>query len=388
MGGRVPSGCPFPLRFRADSLGLSLAEDDRSTTLRVPMMRQASFPRFALVFSLLSLGAACEADDRQTLVIYTPHGRDLLAHFGEQFEAEFPGVRVEWLDMGSQEVLDRLRSERANPQADVWWGAPAEIFAAGAEDGLLEPFRPSWSDGLPPEGKDPNDRWFATYLTPEVIAFNSAALTRAEAPQEWDDVLDPRWRGQVLIREPMASGTMRAIFTSIIYRESGGTGDPEAGYDWLLRLDAQTREYVLNPTLLYQKLARQEGLVTLWAMPDIETLRATTDLPIDYVIPASGTPIVIDGIALIRGGHSPELARAFIEFVGREEALLEAATHFFRIPARTDLDLASFPTWLQEASLELRPMEVDSELVRARTQEWMRYWDSNIRLRGASAGYD
>jgi len=346
-------------------------------------------PRSCVLFVLAFLVlAGCGADRADTLVVYTPHGRDLLSHFGSRFEEMHPGVRIQWLDMGSQEVLDRLRSERTNPQADVWWGAPSEIFALGADEGLLDPFRPYWAEHLPPEGQDSEDRWFATYLTPEVIAYNSAVLSREEAPQEWDDVLDPRWRGEVIIREPLASGTMRAIFSSIIYRESQGTGDPTAGYEWLLRLDAQTREYVLNPTLLYQKLARQEGLVTLWAMPDIETLRATTDYPIDYVIPAGGTPVVVDAVAVVRGTAQPDLARAFVEYVGSEEALFEAAEHFFRIPARTDLDSSRYPGWLQEALPIIRPMEVDGDLIRERTPEWMRYWDSNIRRRGAALGYE
>ena len=221
-----------------------------------------------------------------------------------------------------------------------------------------------------------------------MIAYNSAAVPREEAPSEWDDVLDPRWRGQVLIREPLASGTMRAIFASLIYRESNGSGDPAAGYEWLLRLDAQTREYVLNPTLLYQKLARQEGLITLWAMPDIEMLIATTDYPIDYVIPSGGTPVVVDGIALVAGAPNPEPARAFIEYVGSEAALLEAARRFFRIPARSDMDPALFPAWLGEALPRIEAMEVDAGMLRVRTPEWMRYWDSNIRMRGEASGYE
>jgi iron(III) transport system substrate-binding protein len=73
----------------------------------------------------------------------------------------------------------------------------------------------------------------------------------------------------VLIRDPIASGTMRAIFGLIIDRGIKATGDTAAGFAWLRRLDAQTKEYVLNPTLLDQKLIRQEGLVSLWDLPDI-----------------------------------------------------------------------------------------------------------------------
>lgn len=339
-----------------------------------------------LAAALLPPLSGC-ADPGDVLVVYTPHGRDLLAHYAAGFEERNPGVTVQWLDMGSQEILDRVRSERNNPQADIWWGAPSEIFDAAAADGLLEQRPPSWAEHLGREARDPGDRWFGTYLTPEVIAYNSDAVPAAEAPRSWDDVLDPRWRDRVLIREPLASGTMRAIFGAIIYRESGGSGNPEAGYEWLLRLDAQTREYVLNPTLLYQKLARQEGLVTLWNMPDMETLRARADFPIDYVIPEDGTPIVVDGIAVLRGAPRPDLAHAFVEYVGSREAVLEAAHRFHRIPARTDLDPADLPEWLREALPRIRPMEVDLRVIRERTPEWMRHWDREIRRRGRALGY-
>jgi ABC-type glycerol-3-phosphate transport system substrate-binding protein len=76
--------------------------------------------------------AACAPDRRIPLVIYSPHGRDLLTLLAGRFEQLHPDVAVHWLDMGSQEVYDRLRSERANPAADVWFGGPATIFARGA----------------------------------------------------------------------------------------------------------------------------------------------------------------------------------------------------------------------------------------------------------------
>lgn len=300
----------------------------------------------------------------------------------EAFEARQPQADVRWVDMGSQEVLDRVRSERANPQADVWWGAPADMFERAAEDDLLARFRPSWADAIPGGARDPQDRWIATYRTPEVIAYNSEAVSREEAPKDWDEVLDPKWRGEVLIRDPLASGTMRAIFGSIIYREMREHGSVEAGFDWLRRLDAQTSEYVLNPTLLYQKLARQEGLVTLWDMPDIEAIRHQAGLPIDYVLPESGTPVVVDAVAVVAGTDRPELARAFAEFVGSREAVLEAARRFYRIPAREDLPADSLPEWLREALPEIRPMEVDRSVLRERTPEWLRRWDREVRGRG------
>ena len=49
-------------------------------------------------------------------------------------EEAHPGVDVRWLDMGSKEVLSRVRAERSRPAADVWWGAPSTMFAQAAQE--------------------------------------------------------------------------------------------------------------------------------------------------------------------------------------------------------------------------------------------------------------
>ncbi len=87
--------------------------------------------RIPLQLAMLILAfllAAC-GDGRTPLVVYSPHGRDLLTLMEKSFEKDHPDVDVRWLDMGSQEVYDRVRSEAANPQADVWYGGPQTIFS-------------------------------------------------------------------------------------------------------------------------------------------------------------------------------------------------------------------------------------------------------------------
>ncbi|HEX8245260.1 MAG TPA: extracellular solute-binding protein [Longimicrobium sp.] len=321
-------------------------------------------------------------DEREVLTIYSPHGREMLQAFEKKYEALHPDVDVQFLDMGSQEVLERLRAERANPQADVWWGAPATTFEDGVRDSVLERSTPTWAGALPADAKSKDGFWYGTYLTPEVIAYNSTAVSAADAPKDWDDVLDPRWKGKVLIRNPTESGTMRAIFGMIIYRGIRAGRDTAAGFDWLRRLDAQTREYTLNPTLLYQKLARQEGLITLWDLPDIEALKARgAAFPIDYVLPASGTPVLVDGVGVVRGTKHQQRAREFVEWIGGP-GVVPAAREFFRLPARTDIPDDSLPPGLRQVKAQLKPEPLDWALLQRETPGWMRYWDEHVRGKG------
>ncbi len=320
------------------------------------------------------------SDGSAEIVIYSPHGKELLSDFCARFEAANPDVRVHWLDMGSQDVLDRIRSERANPQADLWWGAPSSFFMNAAEEGLLQPYRPTWAEKTDPARRDANDRWYGTFLTPEVIAFNSQVLSRESAPQDWDDLLAPRWRGKIVIRNPLASGTMRAIYSAMIWRFYKDSGSADAGYDWLYRLDANTKSYPANPTLMYLALARREALVTLWNMPDIELQKQQYDYPFDYIIPASGTPILVEGLAVVANCKHPALAKKFYEFITTPESFRVQAEKYYRIPARTDIDKETLPAWI--SSRKIAQMPIDWQVFSAKSKAWMRYWDEQIKGRG------
>ncbi|HUQ46833.1 MAG TPA: extracellular solute-binding protein [Gemmatimonadaceae bacterium] len=334
----------------------------------------------ALALTLLAATlAGCSGDKRTILTVYSPHGPELLGSTEKAFEKAHPEIDVQWVDMGSQEVLDRIRAEKDNPQADVWFGAPAEAFDRATKENLLEPYIPTWQNAVPVEARDAGDHWYGTYLTPEVIAYNTQVVKREDAPKDWDDVLDPKWKGKVLIRDPIASGTMRAIFGAIVARSMTKTGSPEEGYEWLRKLDANTREYTLNPTILYQKLGRQEGVITLWDMPDIATLQQRFKIPVDYIIPSSGTPLLVDGIAIVKGTKHPKEAQLYYEFVTSKEAMHDAAANHLRIPARTDIPQDQLPQWIRDANAKIKPMPVDRKMMAEHLSEWMKYWDANIR---------
>jgi len=333
------------------------------------------------LFLLTGIGISCHQGSgpaQQRLLIYTPHGQDLLRDFIGRYQQQYGPVDIQFLDMGSREILERVRAERNRPQADLWWGASHITFLTAAEEGLLAPYRPSWSAKVPATSHEKGDLWYSVYQTPEVIVYNSDAVPAAAAPRDWDDVLDPKWRDKVLIRNPNPSDSMRVIFGAMILRFYSASGSPEGGYDWLRRLDANVHEYTADGTLLMQKLARREGLISLWDLPDVRLYKEQKGMPLGYSIPASGTPIVNEGIAILRGAPNEAEAQKFYEFVTTQGSLIHAAQHYYRIPLRTDLDRAQLPSWMNEPFPSLN---LDWDLLRKDGAEWLRYWDTEIRGR-------
>jgi iron(III) transport system substrate-binding protein len=333
-----------------------------------------------LLASMLSYacGSSGTRAGKRSLLIYTPHGQDLLRDFVARYKQAHPDVDVQFLDMGSRDVLERLRAERNRPQADLWWGAAHTTFQTAADENLLAVYRPTWADKVPSDAHDPQDRWYGTYETPEVIVYNSELVKAEDAPHDWDDVLDAKWRDKILIRNPNPSDSMRAIFGAMIWRFYKETNSPTGGYDWLRRLDANVHEYTADGTLMMQKLARGEGLISLWNMPDAVIFREKKNLPVSYLIPKSGTPVIMDGIAVVSGAPHEQEAREFYEFVNTPESLTYAARTYYRLPVRKDLDRAALPAWMNETFTR---MPLDWELLRKEGNEWLRYWDTEIRGR-------
>ena len=277
-------------------------------------MRYWFLSRSLLIFCSLSLLSCSQKPTSSRIVVYSPHGKEMLAEFEKQYEKLHPEVDIQWIDMGSQDAYERIRTERENPQADLWWGAPSTMFMRAEKEGLLEPYTPTWSAAVDPTARSDGSCWYGTFLTPEVIAFNTHLIKRDEAPKDWDELLDKKWSGKILIRYPMGSGTMRAVLSSIIARSLAETGKPDRGYEWLLRLDANTKTYTADPTQLYLRLAREEGQVTIWDMPDIIIQAERNGYPFDYILPRSGTVVLTEGIAIVKGAKNKELAKHFYEF--------------------------------------------------------------------------
>jgi iron(III) transport system substrate-binding protein len=320
-------------------------------------------------------GGEKAAENSGKLVIYTARDQTIVDQVVGMFNEKYPDIQVEVLTMGAQQVLERIRGEKSNPQADFWWGGTQSAFMTGADEDLLESFKPSFDASILPEHKDAEGRWYGEMLLPEVIMINSDMLSKEEAPQDWDDLLDSKWKDQIIIRGVLASGTMRTIYSAMIHEQ--GADNPEAGYEWLKKLDANTKEYAQDPTNLYLKLARQEGSISLWNLQDILLQKNEHNQPFDFVYPKSGAPILVDAVGLVKGAKNLENAKVFYEFLFDPETRATLAEDLYQIPTRTDIDQDQMPEWFKD--IELKSLDLDWSVMAEKEAEWMQHWDENIK---------
>jgi len=317
----------------------------------------------------------------EKVIVYSPHGKEILGDFKERFEAQYPGTVVDFLYLPSQQCLERVRNEHQNPLADVWWGAGHTTFMVAAKEGLLESYKPSWADQVSPAQHDPQDLWYPTFLSPEIIFYNSELISPENAPTDWEDLADPRYKDQILLRYPIPSDTMRAIFFGKIQQSVKLTGNEDDAFEWMLEVDRNVKEYLSGGELLFRKVAQRVGALSVWTLSDIMMQKSRYQYPFEVVFPESGCPVILDGIALIKGAQHPHAARAYYEFVtSTTSAIRLAGDPFYRIPARQGLPAESMPEWMR--NLNYVSLSLDWGVYLERMNDWMRRWDEQVRGQG------
>jgi len=321
---------------------------------------------------------AMAAEIKGDLVIYTAHGEEMPGDMKAYFEELYPEVTVHVLPMGAQNALDRALAEQKNPQADIIWGGPQDMFITAKEKGILQPYKPSFDKYVPTEYKDPESYYYGQFLTPLSIVYNDSLMDEKDVPKEWDELLDPKWKDQITIRYPLASGAMRTLYSAWIWRFYAEDGTPDRGYEWLRKLDANTKDYTSHSSVIYNNLVRDIAKLSVWVYPSIMDQRYRNGYPLNAIIPKSGTPVIADNIAIIKNCKNLEAAKAFVEFVGTKQSSMLMAHQYYRIPIRTDMPKATMPRWMD---IEINPMDIDWATFAELSPEWLEYWDNNIKAR-------
>lgn len=343
--------------------------------------------KFLFIFLLLTLalagcssgasseeGSAPKAEEEKKVVVYSPHGEDMLKKVADKFKEE-TGIEMEFLTMGGGELVDRIRAEKENPQADIIYGNPSSVFNEMKNDQLLAESSPSWAKNLDPIFKDKDNYWYGTIQTPVVMFYNHDALDPKDAPKDWTDLKAPKYKDQIVVRST-TSAASRATFASLIDQyDQKGTLDTE-GWAYLKAMDSNIKKQFSDSSLMFQSIARQEGSIGFWTLDGVMDNIENNNMPFTMINAKSGSPVITDGIAVIEGAKHKTAAEKFIEFAGSSEVQAMLAKDFNRMPTSKDA-LETAPDWMK--NFDYKPMNVDWENLAEHSSEWLQNYEDNIR---------
>lgn len=150
----------------------------------------------ALLLSVFVVSAAHAADE---VVVYSARAEQLIKPMFDAFTKE-TGVPVKFITDKEGPLMERLKAEGANTQADLLLTVDAGNLWQAANMGLLKPARSAVLDAnIPAHLKDPDNQWFGLSIRARTIVYNTEKLKPA-ALSTYEDLADPKWQGKLCLR--------------------------------------------------------------------------------------------------------------------------------------------------------------------------------------------
>jgi len=233
-------------------------------------------------------------------------GGAIVGNLLKSFESKYPGVKVKYLRLGGASFVERIRSE-ARAGRFLWDVVTSEYiqFFELIKHVTLARYAGPDNTSIAPRHRDPNGTWVSLYGAIATIAWNTRMIKPADAPKDWKDLLDPKWKGRKIGLPAEAFQWYGGMVTYL--------GD-KAGRDYMKALAAQDPQTQQGYTNTSNLLTAGEFPVAITRAHRIEDARAK-GAPVDWSTDADPVVISIHPIGVSERAPHPAAARLFYNFL-------------------------------------------------------------------------
>jgi iron(III) transport system substrate-binding protein len=317
------------------------------------MVSRFSLCAFAVVLLAVAGLRGCSRDDGPQVVLYASADEFLVRDVIGEFEKQ-TGTRVLYVgDTEAQKtagLVNRLRSEKDNPQADVFWSSEPFLTIKLAEEGVLAPHESDELRDWPAKWRDADRRWHGFAARARVIVYSTERIPADEVPTTWMALTQERWKGRLAMADPRFGTTgghlaaMREYWTRTV-----GAGFYEA---FLMGLADNSIMILPGNGPVVDAIIRGEADIGMTDTDDVWVRQAQgakvaavyARHEVDPANEGGGTLMMPNTVARISGGPNPAHAAALINFLLSdkvERMLSQSASH--NIPLRPGLAEAQSP---------------------------------------------
>jgi iron(III) transport system substrate-binding protein len=247
---------------------------------------------------------------------------------------EQTGIKIVYDHLSSGEALDRLRQLKASPEYDVWFGGPADSYAAARIDGLLKAYASPTAVRIPAQFKAPDNTWTGLYVGAVAFCSNPAELDKlgVAPPQTWQDLENPKLKGHIAMSHPATSGTAYTALWTLVTL-NGGDQDKALSFFKGLGITQYTRSGNTTSALV----GKGEAAMSVGFAHQCTKARQEGFPNLEVTFPQDGTGYEIGAVALLAGATAEEPARRFIDWALSPSAeTVPTTANWFILPTNSE----------------------------------------------------
>jgi putative spermidine/putrescine transport system substrate-binding protein len=278
------------------------------------------------IFALLMLAAAPAAhaqSDTLTIAVYPGADEEVWKSLVTAFTAE-TGIKARTFAPALPAAS--IAQAGGHPSFDVAliaaYSAPSLL-----KQGLLQPLTPG---DFPALQDVPTAYWPRTpdgtlmgapiYFSIYGIAYNTDLATAADF-QSWNNLLDPKWQGQIPLNRP----TMLAAYDLTLFSKlnGGDANNVEPGYAFIEKMAAHAHSVYSSIANFEAELARGEVTAAPFYSAEIASQKRLGAPTIAFTVPKEGGLMLPYLLAIPKGAAHPGEGAKFVNWIIEPEAQLK-----------------------------------------------------------------
>lgn len=281
----------------------------------------------SLAAAAMIFGMTSQAMAAQEITVYSALDEDQFVELMAAFEAKHPDIKVNKIIDSNGPIIARILAEKANPQADILFGAAVSGLLILDKDGILEPYAPAGLDGIKDRFKDRANtppHWVAIDAWASAVCYNKAEgeANSIPEPKTWADLLKPEYKGHIVMPNPNSSGT--GFLTVAGWLSLNGE---DGGWGYMDKLHENVDQYVHSGSKPCRMAAAGESVVGIsYAFPGVKAIN--DGAPLSVILPEEGLGAEYEAIALLKGGKNPDAAKVLADFALSDEAMAITAKYY------------------------------------------------------------
>lgn len=258
---------------------------------------------------------------------YTSMGQQDCSALLQKFEAKYPFIKTELSRLNAERLLIKFLAEakakRNTADVIINGGFRTQITKKA---GLLMKYVSPESKAYPEGFKDPEGYWTDTFNNANVLAYNTRLVAAKDLPQNYEDLLQPRWKGKI----GMETKAYEWFFQML--RIMG----EEKGIEYMKKLAQQKPMLRIGGTLLAQLVVAGEFPLAITTYSNGVEVSRSLGAPVDW-IPLYPVIGILHPVAIAAHAPHPHAAKLFVDFVLSKEGM-GIIRSFKRIPSRPDVE--------------------------------------------------
>lgn len=256
-----------------------------------------------LAATAFAMGSSQSSAAKPTkVVVYTAHEDSIINALAPMFEKD-TGIKLEYVKMGSGDIIKRAKAEAGNPQADVIWSIGGEQLEA--ENAILAPYTPKDWNKIADVFKV-GTNWLPYTGIMNVFIVNTNMVPANQMPKTWKDLGDTRFRKLVSTARADKSGSsyMQLCNTLIVYKDAG----------WDVYKNILRNSVISASSGGVSKFVNDGEQAVGITLEDNAFRYVQGGGPVKIVYPEDGTVAAPDGIALLKGAPNEAAGKIFIDW--------------------------------------------------------------------------